>query len=310
MNLPYLSRRLVLVSSLAVAGLMSACSDSSSSVSTTTFDTTPTLGIVYNGTVQAYSASGTLLGSGSTGTTGKATIAMTGYTAGQPIVLKLVLTPGVTTYFNEKSPAAMSAVTTESYLTSVVPSVSSGSAVGITPATHLAAKIAGVTASSSSGVSLLSTVTADNIYKAVIQTNRLLGLPDSTNLLVAPVPATVATPAGGDTYGKILAAMAKNTTAADPIAQAAALVSSITVTSPGAVATVATAGTFTGINTILTTPANGVNTLVTYSAPITNTTTLTTITSSMITSLQDKVTASLASGTGTSSGTGSVSSTF
>lgn len=310
MNLPYLSRRLVLVSSLAVAGLMSACSDSSSSVSTTTFDTTPTLGIVYNGTVQAYSASGTLLGSGSTGTTGKATIAMTGYTAGQPIVLKLVLTPGVTTYFNEKSPAAMSAVTTESYLTSVVPSVSSGSAVGITPATHLAAKIAGVTASSSSGVSLLSTVTADNIYKAVIQTNRLLGLPDSTNLLVAPVPATVAAPAGGDTYGKILAAMAKNTTAADPIAQAAALVSSITVTSPGAVATVATAGTFTGINTILTTPANGVNTLVTYSAPITNTTTLTTITSSMITSLQDKVTASLASGTGTSSGTGSVSSTF
>jgi len=309
-NLPYLSRRLVLVSSLAVAGLMSACSDSSSSVSTTTFDTTPTLGIVYNGTVQAYSASGTLLGSGSTGTTGKATIAMTGYTAGQPIVLKLVLTPGVTTYFNEKSPAAMSAVTTESYLTSVVPSVSSGSAVGITPATHLAAKIAGVTASSSSGVSLLSTVTADNIYKAVIQTNRLLGLPDSTNLLVAPVPATVAAPAGGDTYGKILAAMAKNTTAADPIAQAAALVSSITVTSPGAVATVATAGTFTGINTILTTPANGVNTLVTYSAPITNTTTLTTITSSMITSLQDKVTASLASGTGTSSGTGSVSSTF
>jgi len=289
---------------------MSACSDSSSSVSTTTFDTTPTLGIVYNGTVQAYSASGTLLGSGSTGTTGKATIAMTGYTAGQPIVLKLVLTPGVTTYFNEKSPAAMSAVTTESYLTSVVPSVSSGSAVGITPATHLAAKIAGVTASSSSGVSLLSTVTADNIYKAVIQTNRLLGLPDSTNLLVAPVPATVAAPAGGDTYGKILAAMAKNTTAADPIAQAAALVSSITVTSPGAVATVATAGTFTGINTILTTPANGVNTLVTYSAPITNTTTLTTITSSMITSLQDKVTASLASGTGTSSGTGSVSSTF
>ena len=289
---------------------MSACSDSSSTASTTTFDTTPTLGIVYNGTVQAYSASGTLLGTGSTGTTGKASVTMTGYTAGQPIVLKLVLTPGVTTYFNEQSPGAMSAVTAESYLTSVVPSVSSGSAVGITPATHLAAKIAGVTASSATGVSLLSTVTSDNIYKAVIQTNRLLGLPDNTNLLAAPVPATVAAPTGGDTYGKILAAMAKNTTAADPIAQAASLVNSITVTSAGAVATVATAGTFTGINTILTTPANGVNTLVTYSAPITNTTTLTTITNSMITSLQDKVTAGLASGTGTSSGTGSVGSTF
>ncbi len=293
---------------------MTACSDSSSSVSTTSFDVTPSLGIVYGGTVQAYSASGVLLGSGTTGAAtsanpGKATVAMTGYTAGQPVVLKLVLVPGVTTYFNEKI-NDVAPVTTESYLASVVPSVVSGSTAGITPATNLAAKIAGVTAGSS-GVTLLSTVTSDNIYKAVIQTNRLLGLPDTTNLLVAPVPATKAAPAGGDTYGKILAALAKTTTAADPIAQAATLVSSITVTSAGTVATVATPGTFTTVNNILTAPANGVNTLVTYSTPVTNTTTLTTIDSTTLSSIQTKVTTALASGTGTSTGTGTgVSSTF
>jgi len=314
------TRRLILASSLALAGYLTACSSSSSDVvATTSVDITPTLGIVYSGTVNAYSASGTLLGTGSTGTSGKATIAMTGYTANQPVIFQLVLTPGATTYFNEKT-GAVASVATTSYLTSVVPYVTSGAVAGITPATNLAAKIAGVDISQVGGklATGVASLTSDNILKAVVITNRLLSLPDDTNLLAPPVPATLASPNGGDTYGKILAAMAKNTTAADPIAQAAALASAITVSTAGAVATV-TSSAFTAINSILTNAANGVNSLLTYtsSANLTtalgSVTTLSTVTTAQTNALSTKValTAASGSGSGSSSGSGvSASSSF
>lgn len=315
MSLRPTSRRLMLVSALAVAGYLTACSSSSSgSAATTSVDITPTLGMVYSGTVNAYSATGTLLGTGTTGTTGKATIALTGYTANQPVIFQLVLTPGTTTYFNEKTPTVdAAAVTATSYLTSVVPYVTSGAVAGITPATNLAAKIAGVDVSQSGGklATGVTSLTSDNILKAVVITNRLLSLPDDTNLLAPAVPATKASPNGGDTYGKILAALAKNTSAADPIAQAAALAGGITVTTAGAVATV-TPAIFTPINTILTTAAYGVNSLLTYTAlaalntALGNVTTLSTVTQAQIDAVKTKVNLTAASGSGSgSTGSGS-----
>ncbi len=65
--------------SLAVAGavgLIAACGGNNDSAPSATLKVVPALGAVYNGDVSVYSSTGTLLGSGSTGTTGTANVVL------------------------------------------------------------------------------------------------------------------------------------------------------------------------------------------------------------------------------------------
>jgi len=209
------------------AGILAACGGGSDPV-VTKLNVTPVLGAVYGGTVNVYSNSGALLGTATTSTTdGKASVDMTNYVDGSPVIVKVTLSPGAS-YFNEKTGTntVVTSANTVSLL-SVVPAVSTGQAVGVTPITNMAAKLAGVTADAVSGAALTTAVSADAIYSAVAKTNLILGLPASTNILAAPVAATLTAPVPTETLGKVLASIAKNTTATDPVAQSNALLAAV-----------------------------------------------------------------------------------
>ena len=218
---------------------------------TTAMVVTPSLGAVYGGTVSVYSANGSLLGTATTSTTdGKANLNLTDYAAGTPVIVKLTLNTG-TTYFNEKT-GSNSTVSSAASLLSTVPAITANQAVGVTPLTNMAAKLAGLSSSAVGSGTLATPVTADNIYTAVAKTNLALGLPANTNILAAPVPATAAAPTPTDTLGKLLAVMAKNTTSADPLAQALALEAAVNTN--GTVNT-AQATVLNQVNTTLANPA-------------------------------------------------------
>lgn len=209
------------VGSLALA-LLAACGGGADPV-ITKVTVTPALGAVYNGDLIVLNQAGTQLASSKTSaTTGSAELSLQNYTADTPLVFKLTLNEGAR-YFNEKTglEESVTAANPVSLLT-VVPTIVSGQSVGVTALTNVAAKLAGFTASSVVSGSPF-TVTSSAIYSAIAQTNLAFGLPSSTNLLAAPVPATSAQPTPADTMGLVLALMAKNTTLDSPAAQAQAL---------------------------------------------------------------------------------------
>ena len=224
------------LTAVAVAVVTGCGGGSSDSVATPTptptaatlLSVTPVLGAVYGGTVNVYSSTGTLLGTATTtNTDGKASVSLSNYTAGSPVIIKVSLGAGAS-YFNEKTGINVNVTAANPIsLLSVLPTVGTGQSVGVTPITNMAAKLAGLTPNAVGSGTLATTVTADAIYTAVAKTNLALGLPASTNILAAPVAATVTAPIPTEPLGQILAVMAKNTIAADPAAQAAAMAAAV-----------------------------------------------------------------------------------
>lgn len=267
------------------------------STSTTSLSVTPVLGATYGADVNVYNASGILLGTAKTdGTTGKATVNLAGYSAGTPVILKVTLGAGAR-YFNEKTGAEVTIGSGSSVsLLSVMPAVTTGQAVGVTPLTNMAAKLAGVTAEVLGSTPLSTTITATSIYTAVAKTNLALGLPAATNLTAAPTAATLAAPNPTETMGEILAVMARNTTAADPVAQANALLAAVTTTG-----VVNSGGAIAATQSLLAT-ATGLNVSIGASNTNPDTTTLNTAIASVTTVVNAAVVpAPSATGTGTGS---------
>lgn len=239
------TRRFVLATAAFAALSLAGCGGTTTTPATT-LSVTPVLGATYGAAVQVFNNVGVLLGSGTTdATTGKANVTLVGYTSGTPVILKVALGAG-SSYYDEKSGAviAVTAFNPVSLL-SVMPAVSSGQAVGVTPLTNMAAKLVGLTASAVGTAPLTTAITATNIYTAVAKTILALGLPSTTSLTAAPVAATLAAPVPAtDSMGKILALMAKNSTSANAAAQADALVAAVntdgTIPAGGAIAAVNT----------------------------------------------------------------------
>lgn len=254
----------IALTAAAIAAL-TACGGGSDPV-VTTLSVTPVLGAVYGGTVNVYSNTGTLLGTATTSSTdGKASVNLTNYASGSPVVVKVSLSAGAS-YFNEKTGANVTITASNPVsLLSVLPAVGSGQSVGVTPITNMAAKLAGLTADAVGSGTLATAVTADTIYTAVAKTNLALGLPAATNILAAPVAATVTAPKPTETLGNILAVMAKNTTAADPVAQAAALAAA--VKTDGTVDTTKTAA-ITEVNATLSDTTKATGLTIAIAAPV------------------------------------------
>lgn len=165
--------------------VLSGCSDSTSSAASNIIDVTPSKGAFSSGAVvEVYDASsGTMVGSGTVGSSGKASID-TGSTKGA-IILKVVSG----SYYDEGSDSTL---TLDAPLISLVPSASAGSNFGVTPLTNMAAEMAGVTASSSSsGVTIptggVSSTTITSTNGALLS---LLGL-DATSFDIAAAPTLV-----------------------------------------------------------------------------------------------------------------------
>ena len=264
MTISISKRKLTLSLCFISAAILGACGGGSDPV-ITKLNVTPALGAVYGGTVNIYSSNGTLLGTATTSTSdGKATVDMANYTLGSPIIVKVTLSAGAS-YFNEKTGTNTTVTAANPVsLLSVLPAVAAGQAVGVTPITNMAAKLAGVTADTVGSTPLTSPVSADAIYTAVAKTNLILGLPAATNILAAPVPATAAAPTPTETLGKVLASIAKNTTATDPVAQATALAAA--VKTDGTVDSTKTAA-INEANTTLKDPAKTTGLTITIATP-------------------------------------------
>lgn len=304
------TRRIALASSVLAAAVLVACSSSDSA--TTNLTVTPALGAVYGGEVNVYNAAGGLLGTGTTSTTtGSASVVLNGYSAGTPIIVKLSMING-SKYYDEKSktvkPVTVASGATATSLLSFAPSITSGAAVGVTPASHMAAKLAGLSTTTLTGGATLSAAT---ILKAVGAANLILGLPSGTNLLKAPVPATSDTPPT-DTYGALLFAVAKVATV-DALSQATALYDavpamaadgSVSITDNTKYATIVAANKamFDAKPTLLT---SSIPATVSAGSPLT-------LTASQVTTASTNVSSNIsntASGSGSGSGTGSASGT-
>jgi len=305
MTASFFTRRTALVSALAAVGFLSACG--SSDDPSTSISITPALGAIYGATVEAYDTNGRLLGSSTTAakgtsTQGKATLVLSNYASGgNPIVIRVKMAGA--TYYNEATNADVAVPSTSTdVLLSVASSATSGATLGVTPLTHLAAQLAGVSPSNV-GSAITASLTSTNIATAVAKTNKILGLPVDTNLLAAPTPATSAT-STPDLMGKILAnlAVAANTAGSNPLAQALALAAS--VNSSGAVTS---ATVITAINTRLAAVASGIG-LSAVSAPVTTGTV--TVTASEISAAQTAVSSGKAPATGTGTGTGTGTSSL
>ena len=301
-------RRLATTVIAAAAMTIAGCGGSSSSSSGTTVNeltVTPALGAAYGASVLVYSPTGTELGKGTTSTTdGKAKLSLTGYTAGQPIIIKTVLGTG-SFYFNEKTGANTTPVTaseTPVTLMAVIPSVATGQAVGVTALTNMAAAFVGVTAANVIGT---KTVTVAAVNEGIAKTNLALGLPASTNITEAPVAATLAAPTGGAGTGKILAEMAKASTST-PAAQAVALAAAVN-TSTGAVATGAAATILASLNTTLKAAATTLAIVVYDSVTAPTTDQLTVATTQATTATGNAVPGAVQKPTGTGTGSTSIS---
>ena len=210
-NLPLISRRLVLVSSLAVAGLMSACSDSSSTASSTSIDVFPSKGRFSDGAVvKAYNPlTGAELGSGTT-SSGSAKLNLGSHTG--PFVLKVLGGTGVT-FYNEADGSSVAFGATDSML-SVVPTVTANASYGVTPLTNMAAQIAGVGADLKiTGAS--ATAIADTVKTAIATTQLAIGVSATEfNITSAPVAInasnkiTASSSASAAKYAMVLASLA------------------------------------------------------------------------------------------------------
>jgi hypothetical protein len=213
------------ICAIGAALLISACGGSDPVI--TKLSVTPALGAVYGGVVEVFSSTGTLLGTGvTTRPDGKVVVNMTNYTSGSPVVIKVSLPVGAI-YFDEKADGELTIDNTNTVsLLSVLPAVGTNQSVGVTPITNMAAKLTGLDVETVGVTNFAFTVTARAIYESVAKTNLILGLPATTNILVAPVPASEAEPNPTDTMGLILAIMVRASTT-DAISQSNALADAV-----------------------------------------------------------------------------------
>lgn len=206
--------------------LIAACGGGSNPV-ITKLSVTPALGAVYGGVVEVFSSTGTLLGTGvTTRPDGNVVVNMSNYTSGSPVVIKVSLPPGAI-YFDEKAEGEVTIDNDNTIsLLSVLPAVGADQSVGVTPITNMAAKLTGLDVETVGVTNFAFTVTAQAVYESVAKTNLILGLPATTNILVAPVPASAAEPNPTDSMGLILAIMVRASTT-DAISQANALADAV-----------------------------------------------------------------------------------
>lgn len=286
-----LPKRRFLIAALAFSALSLFGCGGTTSASTTKLSVTPVLGAVYGATVSVYNASGVLLGTGTTdATTGKVSVTLVGYAAGTPVIVKVTLAPGAS-YFNEHTGTNVTVASGSSVsLVSVMPAITSGQAVGVTPLTNMAAKLAGVTAEALGSAPLTTALTSAGINVALAKTNLALGLPAATNLTVAPTAATLAAPNPTETMGELLAAMAAAT---DPVAQAAALIAAV-----GTNGTVLDATAITAVNTILANASSTLNLTIGTPNPTPDTATL----NAAVTAVTAVMNTAVTPATGTGSG--------
>lgn len=273
----------------------------------TTVTVTPALGGFSAGAnVKAVKPDGSTIASGTTDSSGSATLNFADYDG--PFTLVVTGGTGVT-YFDEKSGTNLPFSSTDSLL-SVVPAntINSGVSYGVTPLTNMAAAFAGV---NTTGVISGSSTDAINttITNAVAKTQLTVGISaDQLNILTAPTPVTSTTTklsgtGAATTYGLILAELARSApTTALAQANGLAVSAQTSVANGTAVSGTEYTGLTATVNTFIATPsALGTNYLASGASlpTITFVTPLSTVTNDQVTAQATQVTTSAPKGTST-----------
>ncbi len=229
------SRRFLLLAAVLTSLTLVACGGNTYKNQANTV--TPALGATYNADVYVYAADGiTLLGQGKTGglndaNPGKANLTLSGYTAGTPVIVKVVLDPANNaSYYDETKPSEVSVKPTSKFtMLSILPSATSGQDFSANPLTNMAAKFAGISADKLGATKLSTPLVADKVFEGVAKTNLVLGLPTSTNILAPVTPATKTKPTPDGTLSNLLVVMATASLGQtlDPIERAANLTNAI-----------------------------------------------------------------------------------
>jgi len=251
------SRRFLLLAAVLTSLTLVACGGNT--YKNQANSVTPALGATYNADVYVYAADGiTLLGQGKTGglndaNLGKANLTLSGYTAGTPVIVKVVLDPAKNaSYYDENQPGEVSVIPSSKFtMLSILPSATSGQDFSANPLTNMAAKFAGISADNLGATKLSTPLVSDKVFEGVAKTNLVLGLPTSTNILAPVTPATKTKPAPKDTtLSNLLVVMATASLGQtqDPIKRAANLTNAIK--SDGTIDTTKSS-TFTELNAAL-----------------------------------------------------------
>lgn len=207
--------------SLLSATLLTACSSDDTPVAggaapatpappTTPVTVTPSLGKVFNAALEVRcAATGTTLGSGSTGASGALALALSGSCSG-PVIVEL-LASASSTYFDEQANAVVS-LPAGTQLRAVLPALpASGATLAVTPLTEIAFRQALVAAGNvESALTALQVTTANAAVAAQVFGAAASGL----DILQAPTPWDASLTSGSlgntaaDRYAFLLAALA------------------------------------------------------------------------------------------------------
>jgi hypothetical protein len=198
----------------------------------------PQLGAFSAGATVTYlRPDGTTLGSALTDATGKATVDLGSYTG--PFTVRVTGGPGVT-YFDEADGSLKPFGAGATLLAIVKGSAGGPNSIGVTPLTHAAARLAGVSAASPG----LGNRTAADIDTANGQIAAMFGLPAGFDITKPPTPiAAGATSLSGTsdaaTYAALLSALAIQARAnnTNPLAAAEAFGTALASTAPGTAST-------------------------------------------------------------------------
>jgi len=211
-------KRLVKVLALSTAAFLAACGGSSTD--NATVDVTPVAGKFTSGTVDVFNSTGVKIGSATvSSTTGKATVTLNSTSA--PSIMVFRVAGG--SHYDEGT----NATATNDYMLSVVSAGATGGSYAVTPLTHMAAAIAGVSmTSSAASFTPPATFTTTTITAAINAVPMLLGVDPAQLDITAPPtlisaanttwPSAVgsATTAKANAYAYLLAVISANARAA------------------------------------------------------------------------------------------------
>jgi len=211
-------KRLVQTIALSLAAFLAGCGGDDSSYATV--DVTPVAGKFSSGTVDVFNSTGAKIGSASVNsTTGKATVTLNVTSA--PSIMVFRVAGG--SYYDEGTNASA----TNDYMLSVVSAGATGGSYAVTPLTHMAAAIAGVSmTSSAASFTPPATFTTTSIAAAINAVPLLLGVDPAQLDITAPPtlisaastawPSAVgsATTAKANAYAYLLAVVSANARAA------------------------------------------------------------------------------------------------
>lgn len=171
----------------------------------------PAKGIIYGGTVTAYSADGKVVATGTTGTLtsanpGQVTLQIPSSVTGA--ILYKVTGDANTTYFDEASGRNVNGAAIS--LATAAPSVTAAATVGVTPFTTMAAKLSGIdtAALGTSAFVAPAAVSAATLNEGASRTLLALGLPANINLFSVPTPPSASNPVPTEITGAMLAKIA------------------------------------------------------------------------------------------------------